>query len=278
MPDPRTARSRRPGRLTALVTALVAAVTVASGCSVIPSGNGAQPASAPGPPAGAGPCCGLLVRSPQVGWSAQEVVKYFLLASAIVAHNYQVARQYLMKPAIESWHPGASVTILAKEPKVSYQGGRGIIGQAGRQSVLVTGQELARLSSTGQYIPAPGGAQAPTEEFTIRDDKKGILKIDGLLSGAGKPSQELLLTNDLFRLVYAPRNLYYLGDRNGTLLPYPVYVPIQGTGPAVTLVRDLINGPSGWLQGAARTAFPAESHLAGPSRCSPAPPAAAPRW
>ena len=132
MPDPRTARSRRPGRLTALVTALVAAVTVASGCSVIPSGNGAQPASAPGPPAGAGPCCGLLVRSPQVGWSAQEVVKYFLLASAIVAHNYQVARQYLMKPAIESWHPGASVTILAKEPEVSYQGGRGITGHGGQ--------------------------------------------------------------------------------------------------------------------------------------------------
>ena len=78
------------------------------------------------------------------------------------------------------------MTILAKQPKVSYQGGRGIIGQAGRQSVLVTGQELARLSSAGQYIPAPGGAQAPTEEFTIRDDKKGILKIDGLLSGAAR--------------------------------------------------------------------------------------------
>ena len=137
--------------------------------------------------------------------------------------------------------------------------------------MLVTGQELARLSSAGQYIPAPGGAQAPTEEFTIRDDKKGVLKIDGLLSGAGKPSQELLLTNDLFRLVYAPRNLYYLGGRNGTLLPYPVYVPIQGTGPAETLVRDLINGPSGWLQGAARTAFPAASHLAGPIQVFPGP-------
>ena len=75
----------------------------------------------------------------------------------------------------------------------------------------------------------------------------------------------------MFRLVYAPRNLYYLGDRNGTLLPYPVYVPIQGTGPAVTLVRDLINGPSGWLQGAARTAFPAGSHLAGPIQVFPGP-------
>lgn len=267
MPDPRAARPRRPGRLTVLVTALVAAVMVVTGCSVIPSGNGPQPASAPGPPAGAGPCCGLLVRPPQVGWSAAAVVRYFLLASAIVAHNYRVAREYLTTPAINDWHPGRGVTILAGEPALSYQGGRGITGPG--QSVLVTGTELARLSSTGQYIPGSGG-QASTEEFTLRV-VNGILKIDGLLSGSGKPSRELLLTSNLFRLVYAPQNLYYLGGRNNELLPYPVYVPIQGTVPAAALVRDLINGPSGWLQGAARTAFPAGSRLAGPIRVFPGP-------
>jgi len=267
VPDLRAARSRRPGRLTVLVTALVAAVMVTGGCSVIPSGDSPQPASAPGPPAGAGPCCGLLVRPPQVGWGAATVVRYFLLASAIVAHNYRVAREYLTKPAIDDWHPGSGVTILAGEPKLSYQGGRGITGPG--QSVLVTGTELARLSSDGQYIPAVGG-QASTESFTLRD-VNGILKIDGLLSGAGKPSRELLLTNNLFRLVYAPQNLYYLGGRNNRLLPYPVYVPIQGTVPAATLVNDLINGPSGWLQGAARTAFPSGSHLGGPIRVFPGP-------
>jgi len=265
MPDPRTALFRRPGRVTVVVTALVAAAMLASGCSVIPAGDGPQPASVPGPPAGGGPCCGLLVRPPQVGWDAPEVVSNFLLASAIVAHNYRAAREYLTGDAIHSWRPGAGVTILAEEPKLSYQGGRGITGPGGKQSVLVTGQELARLSSTGQYIPAPGGSQAPTEEFTLRTVNR-VLKIDGL-----KPSRELLLTNDLFRLVYAPRNLYYLGGRNGRLLPYPVYVPTQGTGPAATLVNDLIAGPSGWLEGAARTAFPPRSHLAGPIQVFPGP-------
>jgi hypothetical protein len=269
MPDPRLARSRHPGRLTVVVTALVAAAALASGCSVIPASNDPQPASVPGPPAGGGPCCGLLVRPPQVGWQAPEVVSNFLLASAILAHNYRVARQYLTGEAVKSWHPGAGVIILAKEPELSYQGGRGITGQGGKQSVLVTGQELGRLNSTGQYIPAPAGA-APTEEFTLRN-VDGILKIATLTSGSGKPSRELLLTNELFRLVYAPRNLYYLGGRNGQLLPYPVYVPRQGTGPAWTLVHDLINGPSGWLQGAARTAFPRGSHLAGPIQVFPAP-------
>jgi len=251
-----------------VVTALVAAVVmVASGCSVIPAGNDAQPASVPGPPAGGGPCCGLIVRPPQVNWTAEEVVENFLLASAIGTHHYQVAREYLTGPAIHSWHPGTGVTILAKEPTLSEQPTRGIPAPEDRQSVTVTGQALASLSSSGQYIPAPGGA--PTEKFTLKRDH-GILKIDGLPS-VGKLSRPRLLTDWLFRLVYAPRNLYYWGDRNGQLLPYPVYVPSQGTGPATTLVNDLIYGPSGWLQGAAGTAFPAGSHLAAPIQVFPGP-------
>jgi hypothetical protein len=270
MPDPRLARARRPGRLTAVVTALVAAAALASGCSVIPAGNGPQPASVPGPPPGGGPCCGLLVQPPQGGWRATEVVSNFLLASAIVAHNYQVAREYLTGNAVKSWDPAAGVIILAKEPTLSYQGGQGVNGSGIKQGVLVTGQELARLNRAGQYIPALGGARAPTEEFTLKN-VNGILKISGLFTGSGKPSRELLLTNDLFRLVYTPRNLYYLGVRNGQLLPYPVYVPILGTGAARTLINDLIKGPSGWLQGAAWTAFPAGSHLARPIQVFPGP-------
>ena len=269
MPDPHHARVRGPGRLTVMVTALVAAAALASGCSVIPAGNDPQAASVPGPPAGGGPCCGLLVRPPQVGWTAEEVVRNFLLASAIAAHNYRVAREYLTGSAINTWHPGAAVTILAKEPSVFQQPAHGLTAPEGKQSVLVTGQELARLSSTGQYSLAPGGRQAPTQAFTLREEK-GILKIDGL-SNSGKPSRELLLTNYLFRLVYTPRNLYYLGARNSKLLPYPVYVPIQSTVSAATLVSDLINGPSGWLQGAAETAFPARSHLARPIQVFPGP-------
>jgi hypothetical protein len=252
-----------------VVTALVAAVImVASGCSVIPAGNDARPASIPGPPPGGGPCCGLIVSPPQANWTAAEVVENFLLASAIGTHHYRVAREYLTGGAIKAWHPGAGVTILAREPSVYNAPARGLIAPGSKQSVLVTGQELASLSSTGQYIPAPGGA--PTEEFTL-SKSNGVLKIDKL-PGSGKPSRgELLLPAWLFRLVYAPRNLYYLGGRNGQLVPYPVYVPSQGTGPAVTLVNDLIHGPSGWLQGAAGTAFPTGSHLAGGIQVFPGP-------
>jgi Lipoprotein LpqB beta-propeller domain len=269
MPDSRAARPRRPGGLTALVTGLVAAAVVASGCSVIPAGNSPQPASAPAPPAGAGPCCGLLVRGPQVGWDAQQVVTYFLLASAIGTNHYAAARQYLTKGASDAWHPGSAVTILTQEPKLSVPPGR-VNGPVDKSYVLVSGQEQARLNSAGQYIAASGGVTAPKEEFALQYGK-GIWKISQLGTGAGKISHELLLTSYLFHLEYTPRNLYYYGGRNGKLVPYPVFVPIHGTSPAVTLINDLIAGPGPWLAGGAQSAFPAESQLVLPIQVFPGP-------
>jgi hypothetical protein len=272
--DPRAVCSRRPGGLTGLVIGLVAAAVVASGCSVIPVGNGPQPAAAPPPPAGAGPCCGLQVRPPQAGWSPAEVVTNFLLASAIPANDYAVARQYLTKSASNAWRPGSAVTILAREPTVT-QPPRRVVGPDAKNVVIVTGQEQATLTSTGQYKPAIGGVAASQKTFSLQYFK-GVYKITELFSTApGRVSNELLLTNDLFHLEYTPRNLYYYGLRNGgrigTLVPYPVFVPIQGTVPAETLINDLISGPSGWLQSAAQTAFPAESHLMRPIQVFPGP-------
>ena len=270
MSDSHAARSRRPGGLTGLVAGLVVAAVVASGCSVIPSGGGPQAASAPPPPAGAGPCCGLLLRPPQVGWKPSEVVKYFLVASAIGAHHFAAARQYLTKQASKAWRPGTAVTILAREPVVTQQLRGRVSGSTTENIVLASGQEQARLSSGGQYIPAPGGVAARGEEFVLQFSH-GVYKISKLLSTSGKVSGELLLTSDLFHLEYTPRNLYYYGGRNGDLLPYPVFVPIQGTNPAVTLINDLISGPSGWLESAARTAFPAGAHLVQPIHVFPGP-------
>jgi hypothetical protein len=270
MRDTPTARSRRPSGLTGLAAGLLVAAVVASGCSVLPSSTGPQQASAPPPPAGAGPCCGLLVRPPQIGWKPAEVVKYFLLASAIGAQHYAVARQYLTKPASDTWRPGTAVTILAREPVVTQQRPGRVSGQAAQNVVLVSGQEQARLSSTGQYIQA-SGVSAPSEEFVLQF-AKGVYKISQLVSSSpGKVSSELLLTSDLFHLEYTPRNLYYYGGRNGDLLPYPVFVPVQGANPAVTLINDLISGPSGWLESAAGTAFPAGAHLVQPIQVFPGP-------
>ena len=269
MPDRRPAVSCRPRRRTALVTGLVAAAALAGGCSFIPSGTGPQPASAPGPPPGAGPCCGLLVRGPQPDWSPEDVVTNFLLASAIHANDFRVARQYLTQSASRAWQPGKRVTILTKEPQVTPV--QPHLAAPTNQTVLVAGQEQAILNSAGQYIPAPGGkaTDQPTEEFFLQK-VKGLYKIAQISQG-GKVSRELLLTNDLFQLEYTPRNLYFYGLRNWKLLPYPVFVPIQGKDPPVTLIDDLIKGPSGWLRGAAQSAFPLKSHVVLPIQVFPGP-------
>lgn len=253
----------RPRRWTALATGLAAAAL--AGCSFIPAGTGPQAASAPPPAPGTGRCCGLVVRPPQPGWQPQDVVKNFLLASAIAANNFAAARRYLTADAKRAWRPTADVTILTKEPQVSVQPGR-LSGPGGGRIVVVTGQALARLRG-GQYIPVPGGQ--PTETFVLQY-VHGLYKIANLIPASpGKP--DLMLTSFLFQQEYTPRNLYYYGLRTGKLLPYPVFVPIQGPNPAVTLINDLITGPSGWIAGAAQSAFPAGSHVVLPIQVVPGP-------
>jgi hypothetical protein len=270
MPDHRYAVSCRPRRWTALVTGLVAAAALAGGCSFIPSGTGPQPAAAPAPPPGAGPCCGLLVRGPQPTWGPEDVVRNFLLASAIRANGFRVARQYLTQSASRAWQPSTAVTILTTEPQETLLQPH-LSGPGTNPTVLVVGQEQAFLNSAGQYIPAPGGkATDQTEEFALQK-VNGVYKIDQLISpGHSKVSHELLLTSDLFRLEYTPRNLYYYGW-NMNLVPYPVFVPIQGKDPPVTLIDDLITAPNGWLRGAAESAFPPGSHLVPPIQVFPGP-------
>jgi hypothetical protein len=272
MPDRRPAVSCRPRRWTALVAGLVAAAALAGGCSFIPSGTGPQPASAPAPPPGAGPCCGLLVRGPQPTWGPEDVVRNFLLASAIRANHFRVARQYLTQNANRDWQPSTAVTILTTEPQETLLQPH-VSGPGTNPTVLVVGTEQAILNSAGQYIPAPGGkaTDQPTEEFALQK-VNGVYKIDQLIPpGHSKVSHELLLTNALFRLEYTPRNLYYYGLRNTELVPYPVFVPIQGEDPPATLIDDLIKGPRGWLRGAAESAFPPRSHLVPPIQVFPGP-------
>jgi hypothetical protein len=91
----------------------------------------------------------------------------------------------------------------------------------------------------------------------------GQWRIDDVPSAGGsKVSNELLLPAALFRLDYAPRNLYFYGQPGGQLLvPAPVFVPVQSSDLVTTLVNDLRHDPSGWLENGAVTAFPPGSRL-----------------
>lgn len=245
---------RRPARAAvALATGATLAALMASGCTTIPTGGTPQGTQAPPALDGGGAgCCQLLVGPPQPGWTPEQVVKGFLYASASFANDHAIAREYLTPEEKKAWDPGSQVTILAGPPSVSKETGRQF-ASAGRISVLVTGQQLASLNASGQYVPAAPGAAA--NQTFILQSVGGEFLIDRL------PTTELMLSSDLFHLEYAPHNLYYYGPSEEFLVPDPVFVPTASQNPATTLVNDLLNDPKGWLQNAAKTAFPAAAQL-----------------
>jgi hypothetical protein len=253
-------------RLTLLLGAILATL-LATGCATIPSSSPVGSAPIPAPPAGGGVSGGgLIVEGPQRGWNPEQVVSGFLLASASFPHDHATAREYLTPSANRSWRPGAQVTILASTPSVYQQNGR-LNGQGDRATVMVSWQELATLDASGQYT-ARGGAARQT--FAL-ESVHGEWRIAGVPSTDGsKVSHELLLPAALFRLDYAPRNLYFYGQRGGQLpeaqpgqflVPAPVFVPLQSSDLVTTLVNDLRQDPTGWLENGAVTAFPAGSRL-----------------
>jgi hypothetical protein len=249
-------------RFTLLLGAILATL-LATGCATIPSSGPVGSAPIPAPPAGGGVSGGgLIVEGPQPGWNPEQVVSGFLLASASFAHRHATAREYLTASASRLWQPGAQVTILASAPSVYQQTGR-LDGQGNRATVLVSWQELATLDASGQYTARGGAAR----QYFVLESVHGEWRIAGVPSTDGsKVSHELLLPAALFRLDYAPRNLYFYGQLpagqpNQLLVPAPVFVPLQSSDLVTTLVNDLLLDPSGWLENGAVTAFPPGSRL-----------------
>jgi Lipoprotein LpqB beta-propeller domain/Sporulation and spore germination len=256
---------RRRWRIGPLVLT-VASVAVASGCATVPSGGAPQPLEGQGgqqqafvqplpPPA------------PTTDWTAEDVVQGFLQASANFELDPAAGRQYLA-PGVQ-WKPPGTVIVVSPSglslhtlPKIT--GGN-------TETVTVSGQELASLSSTGQYEYTPQ-ASSPTLTFVL-EQVGGKWLIESLPTG-----QPLLLTQTNFNLVFQPRNLFFFGQASeatpsagpnsvarlpaADLVPDPVFAPLQGPATANTttlatgLVRALLRGPGGWLSGATLTQFP----------------------
>ena len=250
----RPARSRRGVAALAAGAGLV--VLLAGGCAALPT-SGAPQSAPPRPAFGAGSdgCCGLIVRGPQPGWGPQTVVYGFLLASAKPAHNFALAREYLTPGTTRnSWRPSSVVTILAQTPTVSKESHR--LSPPGGAVVVVTGQEVATLKGA-QYTPVASGEQLA---FTLTS-------VNGQTLIHELPNNGLLLTENLFHLVYTPRDLYYYDLRNNSLVPSPVFVPVDADIPK-TLVGYLLHNPPGDLRNALSTGFPPSAQL-GPVQEAP---------
>lgn len=249
------------------VTAAAAVAAAVTGCAAVPTGGPVQQV-------GTG-LAGVSQEQdysqpipvpPGSGWSPTEIVDGFLAASASFASNHAVAQEYLDPTARRSWRPGWAVTVVSTTPNASIVPapkevtGNSASGQPDGDAlarVEVTGQPVATLTGTGQYLVSSGPPTKPIYFSLLRVD--GQWRIDDL------PSSPLLLTEADFQRVYQARNLYYLAPSARTLVPDSVFVPLEATNTelATGLVNALLQDPAGWLNGAATTAFPAGSSQIG---------------
>ena len=259
-------------RILAVLAAAALASTVA-GCAAVPSGGAPQRVTggSGAPQAYALP---MPPPPPQAGWTEDQVVLGFLHASASFADNWAAARQYLAPGLRKSWTPGA-VTVVGSlgNPQVSPGRQRPPLpgGLTQIANVSFTGQRLATLTASGQYLYEPGNPV-----YTFR-----LVRTNGPWLIDRVPKGVLLLTQADFQDVYQPSNLYFFAPydprqsvpQGNLLVPDPVYAPIQGITRttsaskatlATSLVKGLLQGPGSWLANPATwSAFPVGTTLIG---------------
>ncbi len=248
----------RPLRQAALGLLLVASV---AGCVSMPNGGPVQSYPVTQGPSGKSQPYNLqiIAQPPVNGWSPQQVVQGFLAASASFGDELTTAREYLTTSGLRGWQdPAWSACVFSGAPSV----GNPVYPTTGPKDtaqVAVSGNVQASLNGGN------GGYAVPTSPTCVSPFPFTLVKVSGQWRISAAPSQ-LLLTSDAFQRDYQPRNLYFFDPAKRTLVPDPVYVPLQATQTDLLdeLVDDLIRPPADWLTSRATvTAFPARTTRVG---------------
>jgi hypothetical protein len=251
----RTARSWKPRALVA--AACLAALT---GCVSMPSTGPVLPYKVTQSNAdSSSEYLQVTSAPPGADWNPVQIVQGFLDANASFADNHNAARDYLTPAAARIWLP-KSADVYSGSPSVQVISGGGRTDRVAQVEVSAKVQE----SVTAGVYPAPTPAHGNwSATLTLRRSPEGQWRI-------AQPPPDLLLSAVEFLADYQSRNLYFFDPTGSTLVPDPVYEPLQ-TARAdpgsllYVLVRDLMpdNKPDDWLGSATQTAFPDGSKLLG---------------
>jgi hypothetical protein len=179
----------------------------------------------------------VIARGPRDGMTPIQIVQGFLDASASFDSDHAVARQYLTVRAEDAWDTAAGVTV--------YEGIGALTGLD--RDVAFTATLAGRISDSGHYSVADSGTETTLRFGLVRQD--GQWRIDRLPQGL------VLSLSDVDR-AFRSLAVYFFDPSFQALVPDPRMIPVIGPAQATTLVRDLVDGPSQWLQPAVRTGFP----------------------
>jgi spore germination protein GerM len=253
-------RAPRPAARPSLLAVLAClAATITAGCATVPDSGSPRPIrESPNELTQGQDFPQLIPAPPGKHWTPKQIVSGFLVASASFADA--VARQYLA-PTAQHWKRGWAVTVVSQPSLTPVEILPHVTGESAGKSITlqVSGQELATLTASGQYqIPHASAKQ----QITFK-----LEKINNQWRISNPPSRLLLSKSDFLR-VYQPRNLYFFGPDGHTLVPDPVFVPLQATTTVLAkgLVRALEQRPLDYLQGVTQTSFPHGTKLLGPVR------------
>ncbi len=229
---------RRLASVLALVTALLL-----SGCVAIPTSSGVQT----GPVVGdaEAPEGEFASFGPEPGATQQEILQDFMLAGASAENDYRVARQFLTEEFSTAWNPNASVVVRSGGPA---------IGRTDDNTMTYRVNTRAGVDATGRYFQEEVASE--NERVVRFEQENGEWRIAEAPDG-------IVLTDAGFASAFDSHSLYFWEPDFEYLVPDLRWFP-RSSQVQNRIVRELLAGPTEWLDPAVVQSFPNNTTIAAP--------------
>jgi hypothetical protein len=225
---------------TKLLTVAIASSVVLAGCATVPTQGPIRSGSQAGlAPAAAG--VNVKANPPRENATPLVLVNGYLEAMSD-SSNFDGARQYMTPEAAAAWKPESKLSVYDQSSITA-------VSQLSSTSVKLRAPLLGTIDDRGSWTPAKQG--------DLVNVIFNLAEVNGQKRVSNAPDGAFLGSNQ-FESRLTARSLYFLTPDRQTLVPDPVFLPINlPPGQAATqLVQELLKGPTSRLAGGVVTAAP----------------------
>jgi len=219
-----------------------------TGCSGIPDSGGVQEVS--GSRAEEQQPVFIDPPGPSLDATPVQIVRGFINAMRAFPVSTDKAAQFLTAESAAGWRPQRQ-TVIYDELGLT-ETANATVEPTVEPTVELSVRRSATLDARGAYTPAVDRLPALAHPFNlVREDSQW--RIDN-------PPDALYVSADFFADYFVPLSLYFLDLSGEVLVPDPVYLP-EGEQLATSLVRGLLEGPTGDLSDQVLTSVPPETRV-----------------
>ena len=211
-----------------LLTAAIASVAVLAGCATVPTQGPIRSGSQAGlAPVAAG--VNVQANPPRPNMTPLVLVNAYLEAMWDSA-NFNQARMYMTPDAAAAWKPESKLSVYDQSSVT-------VVSLLPDGSVRLRAPLIGTIDNRGSWTPARQGAMV--------DVRFQLAEVDGQKRVSNAPDGAYLGSNQFDARLVA-RSLYFLTPDRATLVPDPVFLPINlPPGQIATqLVQELLKGPT----------------------------------